>query len=182
MIVRKPFILEPGEILKPVVGYEGLYEVSNFGKVKCLEDDTEVDYYVHQGSGYIRCSIKGKYYRVHRLVAQAFIPNPDNLPEVDHIDGNKNNNKVSNLRWVSHKKNMENHFENHEAGFQKAKPVRCVETQIVYSSVREASREVEYIDKKTGERRKGINKNRIQETLHGGQKTAAGYHWEYVEE
>lgn len=61
--------------------------------------------------GYCRLSIKingkKKHFAVHRLVAIAFIPNPNNLPQVDHIDGDKTNNKVSNLRWVSNKQNAQ---------------------------------------------------------------------------
>jgi len=56
-------------------------------------------------NGYLRVYIAGKLYYVHRLVAKKFIPNPDNLPCVDHIDGDKTNNDVSNLRWVTHMTN-----------------------------------------------------------------------------
>jgi len=186
MIIKKPFICNPGEILKPIIGYEGLYEVSNLGRVKNLKDNTEVDYYIHNGSNYIRCSLKDangkrRYWRVSILTADAFIPNPNNLPEVDHINEDKNDNSVSNLRRVTHKQNMQNYYKNHKGEFQKAKPIRCIETDTIYDSIREASRKITYIDKKTGELKHGINKNRLQETLNGGQKTAAGYHWEYVE-
>lgn len=58
--------------------------------------------------GYVVYKINGKTRLAHRLVAETFIPNPDNLPEVDHIDGNKQNNNQKNLRWVSHKDNMKN--------------------------------------------------------------------------
>jgi len=57
------------------------------------------------GRGYLRVNLAGKFYYIHRLVAQKFIPNPDNLPCVDHIDKDKTNNDVSNLRWVTHMTN-----------------------------------------------------------------------------
>ena len=110
------------EIWKPVVGYEGLYEVSSYGRVKSL--DRYVKYsdgriYLHKGkvlslakdkNGYFVVSLyfNGKHntIKVHRLVAQAFIPNPDNLPEVNHLDEDKTNNRVENLEWCDHKYNM----------------------------------------------------------------------------
>lgn len=60
--------------------------------------------------GYMAQAIKGKTVRLHRAVATAFIPNPDNLPEVNHIDGNKLHNHVSNLEWTTHKRNMEHAY------------------------------------------------------------------------
>lgn len=95
------------EIWRPVVGYEGLYEVSNTGRVRRVSDlmvlkfsDSRGYYGVH-----LRKDGKRKTFRVHRLVAQAFILNPDGLPEVNHIDENKSNNSVDNLEWCDHKYN-----------------------------------------------------------------------------
>ena len=97
--------------------------------------------------GYLRVSlskdktVKGGH--VHRLVAEAFIPNPDNLPTVDHIDGNKLNNCVENLQWLSYKDNTR------KAGEIKkrtAKPVFCRETNTVYKSVSQAARELHMND------------------------------------
>lgn len=111
------------EIWKPVKGYEGLYEVSNKGNVR------SVDRYVMHGNrccllkgkpkkaypnskGYLRTTLykngQGKYYFIHRLAANAFIPNPNNLPCIDHIDRNYLNNSVDNLRWCTQKENMNN--------------------------------------------------------------------------
>lgn len=101
------------EIWKDVKGYEGLYQVSNYGRLKSFKVDSKGkilkltnqygDYFavVLQGKGVPRRSA-----RMHRLVAEAFLPNPDNLPEVNHIDGDKQNNKVDNLEWISHSKNI----------------------------------------------------------------------------
>ena len=110
------------EIWKPVVGYEGLYEVSSYGRVRSL--DRYVKYsngpiHLHKGRilnpgkekvGYlvVPLSCNGKLHlkKIHILVAEAFIPNPDNLPQVNHKDENKTNNNVDNLEWCTAKYNM----------------------------------------------------------------------------
>ena len=105
------------EYWKPVVGYEGLYEVSNFGRVRSLNYRNKGVRKVlscHARLGYyIKVSlVKGgvsKYYRVHRLVAQAFLPEPlEGQRQVEHINTNKRDNRVENLPWCSPKGNMAN--------------------------------------------------------------------------
>ena len=94
---------------KNVIGYEGLYEVSNKGNVRNVRRNTllklsKTNYgyiQVHLYKNGIRTGL-----RVHRLVAQAFIPNPDNLPEVNHLDEDKTNNRVDNLEWCTAKYNV----------------------------------------------------------------------------
>lgn len=124
MSERKPLTLEEVrhervEIWKPVKGYEKSYIVSNFGNVMSIpreykSKDGKV-FYVdgktlkkHDDTrGYDRVQLgKHKKERVHRIVANAFIPNPMNLSEVNHKDGNKKNNNVENLEWISHKGNV----------------------------------------------------------------------------
>jgi hypothetical protein len=96
---------------KPVSGYEGLYEVSNFGRVRSLKTGIMLRLN-NRGLEYrsvLLCKkdLANKSLRVHRLVAQAFIPNPENKPCVNHIDNNPNNNRVSNLEWVTPKENYQ---------------------------------------------------------------------------
>ena len=104
------------EIYKPVPGYPG-YEVSNFGNVRSLDRYTTSGAFIKgrvlkpmpdkKGYLHVRPSFgnKGKAQKVHRLVAQLFIPNPKGLPSVNHKDGNKQNNKVENLEWCTHSEN-----------------------------------------------------------------------------
>lgn len=95
------------EIWKPIKGYEGLYEVSNLGRVKSLRRNSILKAVLH--NGYLIVSLRNngitQQCRVHRLVAEAFILNPYNLPCVNHKDEIKTNNKVDNLEWCSVKYN-----------------------------------------------------------------------------
>lgn len=109
------------EIWKDIVGYEGLYQVSNLGRVKSLDryvGHNKGGKRLYKGSiikqglckqGYYIVQLcknnKAKTKRVNRLVAQAFLDNPNNLPQVNHIDKNKYNNKVENLEWITSKDN-----------------------------------------------------------------------------
>lgn len=96
-----------------VKGYEGFYKISSEGKLISPNGikTTEIT-----KNGYERVSLwkkgKGRHYSIHRLVAEAFIPNPLNLPMVNHIDGNKLNNKIENLEWCDAFHNMK-HAYNH---------------------------------------------------------------------
>ena len=96
------------EIWKDVKGYEGLYKISNRGKVysfytnKILKNSKSIDGYYRV---YLRKNKKRKFASIHRLVAEAFIPNPNDLPQVNHKDENKKNNNVYNLEWCDCKYN-----------------------------------------------------------------------------
>jgi hypothetical protein len=99
---------------KDIKGYEGLYQVSNLGNVKSLNyRSAGKEHLISPGTdrgGYnilVLCKgKKAKSFKVHRLVANAFIPNPKNKEQVNHKDGNKQNNKVDNLEWCTCKENM----------------------------------------------------------------------------
>lgn len=103
---------------RDIKDYEGLYQVSNTGKIKSLYRDTGkilTGEIIQKGKGYLRVELtqnkKVKRFLVHRLVAQAFIPNPENKPEVNHIDGNTLNNNASNLEWCTHRENINHAWE-----------------------------------------------------------------------
>ena len=159
------------EIWKDIEGYEGLYKVSNLGRVKSLnyrhtcKEEILSPHKAGDTGKYLKVGLwkNGNYEQmlIHRLVAIAFIPNPKNKPEVDHIDGNKHNNRVSNLRWVTSIENKNNGV---------SKKVLCVETGKVYESTMEA------------ERKTGTNNANISACCRGKLKTTGGYHWRYVQE
>ena len=101
------------EIWKPIVGYEGLYEVSNLGNVRSLNYNGTGEIKIMKPgiskNGYLQVLLyingKRKMYKVHRLVAQAFIPNPDNKPQINHKSEDKTLNTVDNLEWTTAKEN-----------------------------------------------------------------------------
>lgn len=95
----------------PVKGYEGLYLISQNGDIYSLATNKIMSsHYLSNGYKQLRLT-KDKVHKhklVHRLLAEAFIPNPENKPCIDHIDGNPRNNSLSNLRWCTYKENWNN--------------------------------------------------------------------------
>ena len=99
------------EIWKPVVGYLGFYEVSNLGRVKSLKDNLGRDRELilkpqKRKDGYFTIELKRSTKFLHRIVAEAFIPNPENKPQVNHKDSNRENNQTGNLEWVTASENI----------------------------------------------------------------------------
>lgn len=155
------------EVWKPIPGYDGLYEASTYGKIRSLDrvvTDTVGRTYLVRGKilkssitancgGYCRVSLrKDKSTHdafVHRLVALTFIPNPNQYADINHIDGVKYNNHVSNLEWCTRSHNIKHAWDtglNHHSEKRRvatsslfSKPVYCSNTDITYSSHLEAS-------------------------------------------
>ncbi len=130
----------PDEEWRDIPGYEGRYTVSNRGRVKShlqRKSGRLLPGYDEQGYRVVSLSDsynKSKYVGIHRLVALAFIPNPENKPSVNHIDGVKDNNDISNLEWVTPKENTRHAWDNHLAYSVRARPIICLNTGRVFHS------------------------------------------------
>lgn len=114
-----------GEVWKPIINFEGLYEISNFGRVKSLGNNKyKVDKIIKHcisKNGYAYCTLwincKQKKYKIHRLIAIHFIPNPENKPFINHIDSNRMNNSIENLEWCTQKENIHHAINNGRMDF-----------------------------------------------------------------
>lgn len=163
------------EIFKPVIGYEGLYEVSNLGRIYSFYKQK----FIHprsNGRGYLQVELtkdkKQKMHFIHRLVAIAFLPNPEKLPQVNHKDENKENNCIDNLEWCTSKYNMSYGTRTERAVAHYKKTVMQLDTDDnviqIYDSVADA------------ERMNGFNHSNIVNVCNGKHKTAYGFKWKYV--
>ena len=169
------------EIWKDIEGFDGKYQISNMGNLRSFT-------FVKKGElikpatdkrGYkivmLSRGTRDKTYttRIHRLVAKHFIPNPLNLPQVNHKDENKTNNRVDNLEWCTHLYNQNYGTKNQRIGeknkISNGKPVYCIELDRVFCSAAEAARFV------------GRNPTNVSVVCRGKEKSCAGYHWKYVE-
>ena len=134
------------EIWKDVPGYAGLYQVSNTGRVKSFKNQYGHGIRILKGektqAGYIQVSLNKKRYKIHRLVAMAFIPNPDVLPQINHKNEIKTDNRAENLEWCTAKYNVNYGTAIERRSKKRGKPVLCIETGNVFESCKAAGREM----------------------------------------
>lgn len=193
------------EIWKPVKDYEGLYEVSNLGKVRALDRKVITKNGVIKtrkskekkqskciGYAYVGLTKEGisKTFRVHRLVAQAFIPNPENKEQVNHIDGNKLNNRVDNLEWCTNQENCIHAWKNGlnhitEKTIQVAKITGKINGKKLGKPVNQYDLQGNFIRKFNSSADAGritnIQSSNIIAATNGKLKTAGGYIWRKVD-
>lgn len=144
-------------------------EVSNYGNVRLLNG--KVLKQSKNGRGYLRLNRHNKTILVHRLVAQAFIPNPDNLPEVNHKDENKENNNVDNLEWCNSKYNHNYNKLPQRIGKEHKKPINQYSLDGVLI--------IEWDSAKDAANKLHISQTGITNNLQNRSKSSAGYIWRY---
>ena len=184
------------EIWKTIKGYENYYQISNQGRVKSVtrfvNDNNGVVLLkskilnpMMNEKGYLRIGLsknnQRKYKRIHRLVAEAFIPNPDNKPQINHKNGIKTDNRVSNLDWVSISENVKHSY--HVLHRKKSmlrkfgvdnpnsKPILQLKNGKIIAKFNSA---------KEAERCTGISQGNISRCANKKTKSAGGYQWEYI--
>lgn len=185
------------EIWKDIKGYESLYQVSNLGNIKSLTRKTNTSllnqkYVLKKGKlikknvikNYLVVSLSKnnivKIMQVHRLVAQAFIPNPLDKPQVNHIDGNKQNNCVNNLEWVSAKENHKHACEHNlitKEQMQKCVKAMSKQNQKSILQIKNGLVMGCFESLTKAQERTGIKIKNISSVLNGRSKTAGGYEW-----
>ena len=175
---------EEKEVWKDIQGYEGKYQVSNLGNVKSLQYRNKHEEHLlnkgYQTNGYyfytLMKNAKGKNFLIHRLVASHFIPNPDNLPCVNHIDEDKSNNKVDNLEWCSYIYNS-----NYGTAIERRVKTSADKRPNILQYTLDGKFVKEYSSITEAERCTGIKKGNICSCCKNriGCLTAGGYIWKY---
>lgn len=162
-----------GGLMKDIKGYEKLYAVTEDGQVYSYSSQKFISQHNFR-NGYLYVDLykngKKKKFRVHRLVADAYVPNPSNLPQVNHINENKSDNVVSNLEWVSCKENINYGDANTRRSKTMSVPIYCKELHRIFPSATVASQEL------------GISRTNISLCLNKRRNTCGGYHWSYCKE
>lgn len=171
------------EIWKPVVGYEGYYEVSNMGRVRSSRFNNRIMKLTEHKDGYLTVMFsvknKRKLFKVHRLVAKAFLPNPDNLPQVNHKDENVKNNNVKNLEFCNNDYNQNYGTRNKRIG-EKNTNGKC--SKRVYQYTLDGVFVREWKSTMEVQRQLGLHNQHIGNCCNHKYKTCGGFIWRYADE
>lgn len=166
------------EIWKDITGYKGLYQISSLGRVKSSRHDIILKTYVNRGYHQVHLSknnIKSSR-TIHRLVAEASIPNPENKPQVNHIDEDKSNNSMSNLNWMTAKENSNHGTRSLRVGVAsgktRSKPVKAINVTSGVTLKFESAAQCAKI--------LSVSQGNVTRTLKGRSKTVGGYYVEYL--
>lgn len=164
--------------MKDIKGYEGKYAVTSCGKVWSYISEKFLSPRITQCGYYeVRLcnNVKAKQFRVHRLVAETYIDNPENKPEVNHKDENKLNNCINNLEWVTTKENSNYGTRSKRVSQKKSKSIYCKELNQIFSSMTEAQKQT------------GVNRGLISRCCNGKLKRAGKHpitgedlHWNFI--
>lgn len=167
------------EMWKDIVGYEGLYQVSNLGNVRSMN---------YRGTGKIQnlvpkenncgrlwVQLGKKPFLIHRLVANAFIPNQKGYPQINHIDENPRNNMVANLEWCTGEYNIRCYIENHDTVGRKKKNTRPVNQYDLSGRIVK-----QWKDSRTIKNETGMSQWSITQCCDGKRNTAYGFRWQYA--
>ena len=182
------------EIFRDIEGFENLYQISNYGRVyslisgkflkTCKDKDNYRQITLHKNG-------KQKTYLVHRLVAQAFIPNPSNLPQINHKDENPSNNHLENLEWCDAKYNVNYgtriervmQHPNYKATREKSGKVASEKlSKPVLQFTKDGELVAEYPSTREAERQTRIYNQSISKCCNEKLKSAGKYLWRYKEE
>lgn len=172
------------EIWKPIEGYEGRYEISSHGRVKSFAQD-RVNGKIKRGhpvrKGYMHILLydaegNAKWHPIHRLVAAAFLPNPDKLEQVNHKDEIKDNNRVDNLEWCNNGYNHNYGTRNERVGLANQ---CCPVTSLKVGSIDESGKIDFYDSIGEAERQTGFSHSNIVRTLKGRTSHCGNRQWFY---
>lgn len=196
------------EIWKPVKGYEGCYEISNFGRVKSLYREIHrrkmgikiiYEHFLEpkkNPNGYYFVPLckqgrRAKNMLLHRLIAEAFIPNPENKPFIDHINGDRGDYRIENLRWCTHKENMSfalarKHLSEAKIGEKNGMYGASGSKSPSHKCVLQYDLQGNFIKKYFGiaeaQRETGIIFQNISKVCKGQRNSAGGFIWRYEDE
>lgn len=169
------------EIWENISDYDGLYKISNLGKVIRIKTNRILKY--RNSRGYVAVSLskdgKVKDFKVHRLVAMAFVSNPNNKPDVNHIDGNKHNNMSINLEWTTHSENIQHGYD--KCLLQPRKGIDNSLSKAIIQFDKQMNKLFEYDSITEASQKISITGQNISQACLGKQKTAGGFIWKFKE-